>query len=73
MNAPQRQIRSDNDAAVAEPPPEADGQSGDAAAVEGMDRDRDEWLCRVGDVARLLREQRRAADSEVHSPAAPAG
>ena len=72
MNAPQRQNRSDGDTAVAEPRPDADGTpeevaAADAPAVDGMDRD--DWLCRVGDVARLLRQQRRAAEGEGQQPA----
>ena len=66
MNAPQRQNSTDADTAVAEPPAQSAGPSSDAAAAdepaaEGMDRD--DWLCRVGDVARLLRAQR-AAENE---------
>jgi hypothetical protein len=63
MNATQRQNATDGDTAVAEPRSDAEKLSSDAAttdapAVDSMDRD--DWLCRVGDVARRLREQRRA-------------
>ena len=34
----------------------------DEPAAEGMDRD--DWLCRVGDVARLLRAQRAAENDD---------
>lgn len=68
MNATQAQIDPDVDAAIAEPPSEKDGPSGDAAAAEAMDRD--DWLCRVGDVARKLREQRRAAEDKRRQAAA---
>jgi hypothetical protein len=72
MNVPQRHNPTDVDTAVAAPPAEPERTSSDAAAAdapaaEGMDRD--DWLCRVGDVARLLREQRRAAQREEGQPA----
>ena len=67
MNVPQRQNPTDADTAVAEPPAETEGPSSDVAAAdeqaaEGMDRD--DWLCRVGDVARLLRAQRAAENDD---------
>ena len=72
MNGPQRQNRTDGDTAIAEPPDQtgkspSEAATADAPAAEGMDRD--DWLCRVGDVARLLREQRRGADLEGHRTA----
>lgn len=76
MNAPQRQKRTAVDTAVADRPAEADRSPGatatvDAPAVDSMDRD--DWLCRVGDVARLLREQRRATKAEERQTAEEQG
>jgi hypothetical protein len=76
MNATQRHDPTAGDTAVAEPSSEAGNSpnaaaTADTAAAEGMDRD--DWLCRVGDVARLLREQRRASEAEGHRTAEDRG